>query len=373
MPAVKDIVNRLCRLLVAVLAVGAASAVENWRHLQPASQTGPSCGFFANIPALTLTAGVDISTSPAFVSAVYGLRRGDFHFQRSYDKRLFFEMFGLPWEETTILHRQADAGRRIAAAEEIIRTRFIPGLAAHRVYSLRVRGILGGPHNVLLLARDGEKLVVHNPYPGSIRALAPRELAEIMVVRSTAKANEGKNIHLSSWLEILLPAAPSRKPIPLSALPAEIRQPLPPAIRRALADAMRPRIDLDEAPRLRDLVEAFPALDFAALPPLRKGGAPIPAIDPQVPAKDLKGLLWLAKFHLANWQARRATLLPVWILDHRPWVLTGYQPIDHKDANLSFDNGREVRWLPASEALEIVHAGGSHHATIHLGLPLEQP
>lgn len=373
MAPVKDIVNRLCRLLIAVLAVGPVPAVENWRQLQPAPQTGPSCGFFANIPALTLATGVDISTSPAFVSAIYGLRRGDFRFQRSYDKRLFCEMFGLPWEETTIHHRQADAVGRIAAAEEIIRSRFIPGLADHRVYSLRVRGILGGPHNILLLASDAGKLVVHNPYPGSIRSLTPRELAEIMVVRSTARANQGKNIHLSSWLEIRLPAAPSRKPIPLSALPAQIRQPLPPALRRALADALRPRIALDETPRLRDLVEAFPTLDFACLPPLRKGAAPIPAIDPKLPAKDLRGLLWLAKFHLANWQARRSTLLPVWILDHRPWVLTGFQPTDQKDANLSFDNGHEVRWLRASEALKLVQAGGSQHATLDLGLPPEKP
>ena len=355
-------------LLAACLWPSTAFAVDGWEHLRPAPQTGPSCGFFANIPALTLATGVDVSTSPGFVRAVYGLRRGDFRFERSFDKRLFCELFALPWSETTVHHRGMDGPARIAATEELLRTRIAPGLADRRVYSLRVRGILGGPHNVLLLARDGEDYIVHNPYPGWIRGLSGRELADIMVVRSTARANRGKDVHLSSWLEIRLPEPPGGRGVSMAAIPEEIGGRLDPAVRSRMAGGLRPGVRLPEDPGLGDLIGAYQQLDFAALPPLRKGGAPVPAIGPEVGASELGGLLWLSKFKLANWQARRSKLLPVWFIDGAPWVLAGYRRPATGTPDLIFDNGREVRWIEGGEALRLMRAGGAVYATLDAGL-----
>ncbi|MCU0797014.1 MAG: hypothetical protein MUF31_13900 [Akkermansiaceae bacterium] len=342
------------------------SAVESWEHLHPAPQTGPSCGFFANIPALTLATGVDISASPWFVSQVYGLRRGDFKYERSFDKRLFFELFALPWEEKTVHHEVTDDASRIAAAETLLEEEINPGLARGCLYSLRVRGVLGGPHNVLLIARKEDRYIIHNPYPGFIRGLSSRELADIMAVRSTSKANQNKAVYLSSWLEIRLPAPLPENTLPYSALPAEIPSSLDPQTRSALTEALHPRHSIPKDAGLRDLIDGYPRIDFAALPPLRRGAAPIPAIGNQIPARNLVGLIALSKFQLAVWKAGRSRRVPVFIIDNQPWVLCGYRRLSTDTKDLVFDNGRELLWLSSEEAMNRIRAEGAVYGTVEV-------
>ncbi|GAA5482166.1 hypothetical protein Hsar01_01383 [Haloferula sargassicola] len=92
-------------LCLAGLAPGAAE--PDGERFPTAEQVGPSCAFFANVPAVTLATGVDISSSGSFARSSYGLRRGDFHFHRSFDKRILFELFSLPYAETWIDHPEA--------------------------------------------------------------------------------------------------------------------------------------------------------------------------------------------------------------------------------------------------------------------------
>ncbi len=175
-------------LLLALPAVAeSASEWMTWEQLKPVKQTGPSCAFFANVPALALATGLDVSSSKTFTSAVYGLRRGDFKFERSFDKRIFCELFALPWEASTVQHPDMARNDLLFYAQEVIRKNIDPGLEKGWVYSLRVNGLHGGPHNVLLMSKSDGKYVVHNPGPGKMRRLTIDQLADKLLVRSSQR------------------------------------------------------------------------------------------------------------------------------------------------------------------------------------------
>jgi hypothetical protein len=79
---------------------GDASLVSRARALSGARQVGPSCGFYANVPALTLVSGINIVDgshgSRVFVRSVYGLPKGDFSMSKSFGNQRFFKLFGIP-------------------------------------------------------------------------------------------------------------------------------------------------------------------------------------------------------------------------------------------------------------------------------------
>lgn len=338
-----------------------------WEHLQASPQVGPSCGFFANVPAVTLATGIDISTSKPFVRSVYGLRRGDFRFQRSFDKRIFCELFSLPYEVQKIEHPPASTDRLMPAVREFITGTFHEGLAEGRVYSLRIRGVFGGPHNGLLVARDGDRYILHNPFPGSIQSLTLDQLAKLMLVRSTTGENRDREVYVTHYLSVTLPPPVPGKALPMGKLPASLKAKLSAAQRERIAGLLGPGRVRDKPADLVALLEAYPELDFAVLPAEGSKRPPRNVIGKDLAADELEGVLNLAKFTLNTWHLKRRPLLPVVFMDGRPWVLVSYRAPDGAKADaptLVFDDGAEVRWLTPDAALERIKADGAIYATL---------
>lgn len=65
---------------------------EHAKALPGARQAGVGCAFYANVPALTLVSGINVvdesRDSRAFITGVYGLRRGDFLMRSAFDKEI---------------------------------------------------------------------------------------------------------------------------------------------------------------------------------------------------------------------------------------------------------------------------------------------
>ena len=352
----------------ALLACGDALGQEpDWKRLQPAPQSGVACGFFANIPALALATDVEIQTSDSFVRSVYGLRRGDFMFQRSFDKRMFYELFALPYASTEIQHPPGRAKALLPVVRKIISEVFDKGLSENRVYSLRSRGVFGGPHNTLLLAKLDGKYVVHNPYPGSIRFLTGEQLAESILLISTAKKNKGKNIYVTHYLEISLPDGYCEKPISMRKFPAELKVELSAPQREALAKAFLAPRNEKRPGGLGERIEDYPEIDFAALE--EEGKRPRNVIGEELPASSLTGAINLAKFTLNTWHLQKRPLLPVLFLKGEPWVMVSYLAFDPENpdgSRLTFDNGKELLWLSWDDTLKSFRADGAMYGTVKL-------
>ena len=103
--------------------VGGEQFYDRARALPGARQVGPSCGFFANVPALTAVSGINIAdgsaVSEAFISSVYGLRAGDFEMRGSFGKELFFELFGMKSEGVKIYHESQKMSALVGDAERL--------------------------------------------------------------------------------------------------------------------------------------------------------------------------------------------------------------------------------------------------------------
>ncbi|BCX47828.1 hypothetical protein HAHE_17360 [Haloferula helveola] len=353
-------------------AVGLALACQGAIHaptdesLPVAKQTGPSCGFFANVPAVTLATGIDMTGSKPFVSSIYGLRRGDFRYQRSFDKRMFFELFSLPYETAEIEHPPAPVDSLLPAVRKIIKDTFHQGLDDGNVYSLRIRGVFEGPHNGLLMGREDDRYLLHDPYPGVIRKPTLDELATLMLVRSTSKKNRGKKIYVTHYLTVPLSERAAGLPSPIRSLPGTLEARLSANQRSQLAEALNTERLGERKPELANCIDAFPDLDFAAVPGTKEGTVRS-VIGRDVKASELGGVLHLAKFTLNTWHLKRRPLLPVVMMDGRPWALTRYLATDAdrpKTPTLEFDNGRERMWLTAPEALQQIRKSGGIYATV---------
>ncbi len=366
-----------CGALISALLPFAACAEElpDWQHLRPAKQQGPSCAFFANIPALSLATGIDIAESDAFIRSVYGLRRGDFEFQRSFDKRIFCELFALPWETTTVEHPELPYKELPSLVRQVIHQRLDPGLAKGWVYSLRVNGIHGGPHNVLLLAKGESGYVVHNPSPGWIRELSAAKLATLMLVRSTSEENRLKPVYITQYMTIPLERSLVVAPQSLAAIPAELSIAMEPPQRAELQRKLGPAGGVPAAGKsMPEWIRRYPGVDFAVLQ-RDDETEPRNVIGSTLKPEDLKGLLHLSRFHLAIWQMKRRPLLPVVFMDGEPWILAGYRaPVEQQPSApvLAFDNGREQRWMNRQDALDRIHADGALFGTVELKPDLTQ-
>ena len=304
-------VTLVAGLWIFAASLRGASSEPDLERLPTAHQTGGSCGFFANVPALTLATGIDIDASKSFVQSIYGLRRGDFRYQRSFDKRMFYELFSIGYEETKIEHPEGIAKAMLADVKKLITETFDAGLSKGLVYSLRIRGVFNGPHNGLLIGRKDGKYLLHDPYPGVNKKLSLDDLAKTI------------------------------EPVREVAVGAGVG----------------------------DFIEAYPELDFAALPGDEKKTKPRNVIGRDLKAEELSGLLHLSKFTLNVWVQNRRPLLPIVFMDDQPWVLVRYletDPIQPNRATLVFDNGKELLWLDPSEALVRIRKNGALYATMRL-------
>lgn len=140
------------------------------RGLPGARQVGPSCGFFANVPALTAVSGINIAdgsaVSQAFISSVYGLRDGDFALRESFGKEEFFELFGMEAEGVKIYHEAGKMSGLVADAERLGEEVFEEKLREGKFISLRVNGAMGRPHNILLMGCREGRYLYHDPTMG---------------------------------------------------------------------------------------------------------------------------------------------------------------------------------------------------------------
>ena len=369
---------RFPRKVLACLVTCAASIVggslqaaegDDLGPLPAAKQIGVSCGFFANIPALTLATGVDIHASPTFVKSIYGLQRGEFEYRSSFDKRSFCELFSLPYVETRITHPPGSSQAILENTRLIITQMFNEGLANGRVYSLRVRGIFNGPHNTLLIGRRGGSYLLHDPFPGTIETVSLDQLANRMLVRSTTKENRGKVIYVTHFLTIELPQRPRGKVIPVNSLPTTLRVSLSARQRRRIATALQPAHETAPDDGIGGFIEAYPALNFAAVPGEGTNGKARNVVGKDVKAENLAGIVNLGKFTLNLWAQGRRPLLPVVVMDGRPHVLIGYGAPDraHRATpQLLFDDGSNSLPLSEDVALDRIRKSGAMVATLTL-------
>lgn len=223
-----------------------AAVIES---LPRASQTGPSCAFFANLPMVAWTTGFDVSQSSEFLRSVYGLRRGDFEFRRSFDKRIFCKLFFLPYELHELRHLSAETRNLRHLTDAFITRHVDEGLMRGQVHSLRVNGAHGGPHNVLLMGKKGDRYLLHDPRGGRIRQVGREELVEMMLVRSTLKRTALKPEYINQLLSVRMPTVPPDDIRPLSAIASELQVVLSESQRAALASVLhRPLADASSGP-----------------------------------------------------------------------------------------------------------------------------
>jgi hypothetical protein len=366
--------NKLLRIAVAGSAFIAGGILQSAQNSGPglppaAKQIGVSCGFFANVPALTMATGVDIHTSEPFVRSIFGLRRGDFSYRSSFDKRMFYELFALPYVETRISHPPGSPQTALENSRHIITRMFHDGLEKGRIFSLRVRGIFNGPHNALLIGRRGDRYILHDPFPGTIEEVGLDQLATRMLVRSTLKKNRGKVVYVTHYLTIDLPPRPRGKVMPVNSLPTSLEISLSASQRKRIATMLHPPRKPAPDAGIGGFIAAFPHLDFAALPDAGENGKARNVIGEDLKAKDLVGLLNLAKFTLNIWEQKRRPLLPVVVMDGQPQVLIGYRaadPVNPTLPTLVFDDGINLRSFTPAEALDRIRKNGAIVATLNI-------
>jgi|GEM_PF-3521884 len=358
--------GRIARLAALALVLPLAAEENPWEHLRPSRQVGPSCAFFANVPAVTLATGIDVGSSKPFVRSVYGLYRGDFQFHSAFDKRVFFELFALPYDETEIVHPAGPARPLMPAVRELVTGTLDPGLVGGRVYPLRIRGRTGRPHNGLLIGRHRDRYVLHNPNPGTIWALHLDQLAEMMLVRSRADEHRGREVYVTHFLTVTLPSRAEGRALLLGELPKSLRAVLSVGQRERLAAILAAGRAPRKGTKLAGYLAAYPELDFAVLESGDSLARPRNVIRDGLTAHQLAGVLRLSKLTLNAWHLKRRPLLPVVFMEGRPWVLVRYQPADSGRPTLAFDDGEATEWLSEHEALRRIRADGAIYATVEL-------
>lgn len=339
-----------------------AAAIES---LPRAAQTGPSCAFFANLPMVAWTTGFDVSGSPDFLRSVYGLRRGDFEFRRSFDKRIFCKLFFLSYELHELRHQSAEI-RNLRHLTDAFITRYVDeGLMRGQVHSLRVNGAHGGPHHVLLMGRKGDRYLLHDPRGGRMRQVGRQELVEMMLVRSTLKRTALEPEYINQSLSVRVPAAPPAEIRPLSVMVPDLQVGLSESQRAALASVLhRPLVDASAGPGR--IVAHHPEIDCAVLPD--DEGPPRSVIDAGLEAHRLTGVAALARLAINAFHGGKRNLLPVMVLEGRPWVLIGYAAHPGADgaADWIVDDGIRIRRLSQDSLLGLFRASGAFYGAIAL-------
>ncbi len=351
------------RLLLPLLLT--TSCCESNEVYPIASQYGPSCAFYANVPALTYASGVDIGPSMDFIRPIYALHRGDTKFDRAFSKEKFFELFAIPHEEHEIRHEDLPLATLLGSVEKLIDEKFDPGLAKGKAYSLRVIGVFGGAHNALLMAKAGDVYLVHDPFPGKLKRMTRKELAEWILVPTSATRKLKKHRYVTNYLVISLPPRHKAPWKQIGELPATLKVDLRDGEREVLREAFVAKVA--GADDLDGRVARYPGIDFAALPPKGKGKPHRNAVSEELGVEQLGGVIHLSKFILSVWHLGNRDRVPVLFLKGRPHALVSYRPRSGEDANeptLVFDDGRETIEVSPRQALMEFKKDGGHYGTI---------
>lgn len=347
----------------------AMDARQFHRHaltLPGARQAGVGCAFYANVPALTLVSGIQVvdetRESRAFVTGVYGLRRGDFLMRRAFDKEIFFELFGIPSKGVKIYYEDLDRRTLLKQAEGLVTGDLKAALDRGQFASLRVYGELGMPHNVLLMAHGNGRYHFHDPTYGAIRNASAAGLAARMLTESKKGEGKLKKRYFSSYHLVSLGEVKpgDKRPLRLDQLPGSLELKLDEGQRARIAKLLTPAAAVGDAtPEAR--MKAFPGIDLATVSKAEgKAVKLVSVIDPALDGRDLRGLAHIAKLSLNSYQIGARELLPVWFVDGKPVVVAGYaQPEGEQESTVVLFDGNESRKVPLLEALSAVKASGS--------------
>lgn len=349
-------------LLASLVSVGLC---DFEKALPGAKQIGLSCAFYANVPALTKASGICIvdetEGSRSFVSAIYGLRRGDFDFRSAFDKEVFFELFGMP--STGARHDYGDGARRdlLKQAERLITEVFEPALDRGNFISLRARGPFGGPHNVLLVGHANGKYRVHDPTTGRIRTTGRPGLAADILSESKTKSTALRKRYFTGYRVVPVGRREfSGNPLRLGQLPETVRLRLTDRQRAMLTEKLTAAAAFDPS-RVEQVVKAYPQVDFAVVNRKIKGTeVPVSAIDAGLKAKELRGLAYLAKLSINSYQTGHRELLPVWRIAGKPHAVTGYAAAaSGGKVTVVLDDGTASTERPLVEVLEAIAKDGA--------------
>ncbi len=334
-----------------------------------APQTGPSCGFYANVPALTYASGVNIAHSTSFIRSIYQLHRGDRRIESSFSKEKFYELFAIPYSAHEIKHE--DISRDVLRKNLINRIEqcFNAGLSKGYAYSLRVTGVFGGPHNALLLEKISDQYVVHDPYPGMIKHLTKEQLADWMLVPTSATKDQDQPRYISQYLEVALPHRHQSPWITLDQLPTSLQIVISPEERVLIQKALAQALKKPKGQGIDALIEQYPLIDFAAISDNKDGKKFSNAINNTLKESELTGVINLAKFTLAQWHLHQQSRIPAMVLDGRPHAFLGYQPSKtdaENQAMLMCDNGSKTVAITIEQALHLFKKSGCNYGSICL-------
>ncbi len=316
-----------------------ASLYQQARLTPGARQIGLSCAFYANVPLVTMSTGINIADGSAaakeFVASIYGLRRGDFQFRSAFDRDMFFELFHIPSKSVKIYYRDASRGELLADAEEIVTRDLAAALDLGQFVSLRVLGDFGGPHNVLLLAHGSGKYYYHDPRPGRIVVLSSTELASKILCRSK-RGSKTKKKYFSSYHLVALPAPTAMHANFLTPLnfPVDLEIELTPDQRNSIT------VDLKREERGTGIATSFPAVDFATA-----GDEDESVIGKNLDVGKLQGIYNVTKLALNSYQLGKREFLPVLVLEGAPFVVIGYSSDEKIALILTDGKSRSVMGL----------------------------
>jgi hypothetical protein len=334
-----------------------------------APQTGPSCGFYANVPALTYASGVNIAQSTSFIRSIYQLHRGDRRIESSFSKEKFYELFAIPYSAHEVKHENLTRDILRKNLISRIEESFDAGLSKGYAYSLRVTGVFGGPHNALLLEKISDQYVVHDPYPGLIKQLTKEQLADWMLVPTSATKDQDQPRYITQYLEVELSHRHQSPWLTLDQLPTSLQIVISPEERALIQKALAQALKKPEGQGIDALMEQYPLIDFAAISDHKDGKSFSNAINDTLKESELTGVINLAKFTLAQWHLRRQSRISVMVLDGRPHAFLGYQPSKTDDkiqATLLCDDGTKTLAITIEQALRMFKKSGCHYGSICL-------
>jgi len=322
-----------------ILAVSATVQAQ----VSGAKQIGPSCAFYANIPALTSITGVNIAdgtdTSLAFIKSVYGLRKGDFKIQTPYKKELFFALFGIETKTHNHYLPPQRASLLLETSSKLIEKEIIPALQLDQFISARVKGRSGRSHNILLLDYREKRFSYHNPTTGKIYTCDQKSLSEKILTKSTLHKNKVRPEYFIHYLTISKGQKKNSSILPISKLPDKITI--------SLSDEQK------EAVRTAFQQSAHPKIDWVQL---KKKDRFVDAIDSKLKSTQLAGLANISRLSLQAYRSKHRDLLPVMLLDGKPQVLISYKGTS--PAQLSFFDGKNLQLLNLKEALTRLKSSG---------------
>jgi hypothetical protein len=330
-----------------------------------AKQVGVSCAFYGNVPALSWHTGIDISQATEFIRPIYGLHRGDFNFSRSFQKMTFYELFNILYTSSEVIHADLPKEELLGKVEKLIVEVFDAGLKKGHLYSLRSRGIFGGPHNTLLLGKNDQNYQLHDPFRGEIQRIGRAELAAKILIATSETKNDNQPRYLTNYLTI--PTSPEPiKPIKLlSQLPDTLQIKLTESQRKSIQQGLRSSESIPENQDLKLMVKHFPLLDFAMVPSNENNETLVSAINPTLKDEQLVGLIRLAQFHLNVWQLGHRDCLSVLFLNGAPQAFVGYRK-SSEGMKFLFDNGTATSEHATREVLKQLSIHAPVHATIQV-------